>query len=46
MRGVCELFYEGWEQELEDILIDHTDDLQTLQQKLCHDISLVYINLN
>ena len=41
MRGVCELFYEGWEKELEDLLIEHTDDLPTLQQKLCYDISLV-----
>jgi len=37
----CEIFYGGWEKELENILIDRTEDQITLERRLCYEITKV-----
>lgn len=37
----CNLFIQGFEKELESILINRVDDDKTLEYKLCFEISKV-----
>jgi len=41
MREGCEAFLDGWEQELEKVLINRTDDDDETVWRLCTEISQV-----
>lgn len=46
MREGCDAFLDGWEQELEQVLINRTSDDDYTVYQLCTEISKVYIYSN